>query len=103
MILDEATANVDTATDDFLKETIRSKFAGCTVLTVAHRLDSIIDSDLVIVVDEGRVVEYGKPNFLLEQKNGSFFAIAKKNGESEFERLKKITEEVYKIYCTYRN
>ncbi|XP_068622150.1 probable multidrug resistance-associated protein lethal(2)03659 [Battus philenor] len=65
LVLDEATANVDTETDKQIQSTIRSKFAGSTVLTIAHRLNTVMDYDRVIVMDKGRVVESGHPFELL--------------------------------------
>lgn len=73
VILDEATANVDFKTDRLIQEVIRNKFKEVTVLTIAHRLDTIIDYDRVIVLEKGRVVEFDKPNVLLN-KRGSYFA-----------------------------
>ncbi|XP_014208079.1 multidrug resistance-associated protein 4-like [Copidosoma floridanum] len=95
LVLDEATANVDPATDALLRETIRTKFAECTVLTVAHRLDSVIDSDLVVVVDDGRVVEYGQPRSLLAQEDGLFLRMAGQDGDAALEHLRKTAEETY--------
>ncbi len=63
--MDEATASVDGDTDHLIQQTIRTEFAGCTVLTVAHRLNTIVDCDRVIVMDAGRVAEFGAPSELL--------------------------------------
>ncbi|CAH2056118.1 unnamed protein product, partial [Iphiclides podalirius] len=65
LVLDEATANVDTETDKQIQATIRSKFASSTVLTIAHRLNTVMDYDRLIVMDKGRVVESGHPYELL--------------------------------------
>lgn len=72
IILDEATANVDFATDRLIQETIRSKFHGCTVITIAHRVDTILDYDRVLVFEGGRVVEFDKPEVLLKNEAGKF-------------------------------
>ncbi|CAH0699487.1 unnamed protein product [Spodoptera exigua] len=70
LVLDEATANVDTDTDKHIQRTIRTKFANSTVLTIAHRLNTVMDYDRVIVMDKGRVVESGHPFELLTQSGG---------------------------------
>ncbi|KAJ0182975.1 hypothetical protein K1T71_000951 [Dendrolimus kikuchii] len=69
LVLDEATANVDTETDNQIQKTIRTKFAKSTVLTIAHRLNTVMDYDRVIVMDKGRVAESGHPFELLTQTN----------------------------------
>ena len=77
VILDEATANVDFKTDRLIQEVIRTKFKFVTVLTIAHRLDTIMDSDRVMVLDRGRVVEFDKPSALLNKRESYFADLVK--------------------------
>ncbi|XP_076194947.1 ATP-binding cassette sub-family C member 2 isoform X3 [Aptenodytes patagonicus] len=79
LILDEATAAVDLETDHLIQTTIRSEFAACTVLTIAHRLHTIMDSNRVMVLQAGRIVEYDSPEELLK-KQGVFSVMAKDAG-----------------------
>ncbi|KAH7710489.1 multidrug resistance-associated protein 1-like protein [Aphelenchoides avenae] len=72
LILDEATASVDLATDMVIQETIRREFAQSTVLTIAHRLNTIMDYDRVIVLDKGRICEMDSPQNLLLNRNSMF-------------------------------
>ena len=65
VVLDEATASVDSHTDALIQQTIRTEFSGQTVLTIAHRLDTIIHSHVVVVLNQGQVAEYGLPHTLL--------------------------------------
>ncbi|KAJ2036270.1 hypothetical protein H4S03_003747 [Coemansia sp. S3946] len=65
LVLDEATANVDTKTDQIMQSVIRQEFKNCTVLTIAHRINTIMDSDRVLVMDQGRVAEFDTPSNLL--------------------------------------
>ncbi|XP_063977599.1 ATP-binding cassette sub-family C member 4-like [Diachasmimorpha longicaudata] len=74
LVLDEATANIDTRTDEMIQHTIRTKFSECTVITIAHRLNTIIDSDRVVVMEGGRMVECSTPYELLTQKPPTQFA-----------------------------
>ena len=65
-MMDEATASVDLETDALIQKVIRDKFANCTVLTIAHRLNTIMDSDKVLVMDAGQAAEYEAPHVLLQ-------------------------------------
>ncbi|XP_008197317.2 multidrug resistance-associated protein 1 isoform X4 [Tribolium castaneum] len=80
LILDEATAAVDLETDDLIQKTIRSEFKNCTVLTIAHRLNTIMDSDRVVVLDNGRIVEFDSPSNLLKQQQSIFYSMCKDAG-----------------------
>eukprot|EP01125_Pyxidicula_operculata_P007654 TRINITY_DN2595_c0_g1_i1.p1 TRINITY_DN2595_c0_g1~~TRINITY_DN2595_c0_g1_i1.p1 ORF type:complete len:1040 (-),score=251.73 TRINITY_DN2595_c0_g1_i1:92-3211(-) len=90
LLLDEATASVDVETDALLQQTIRKQFKNCTVITIAHRLNTIMDSDKILVLDQGKVAEYDKPAKLLENKNGLFYSMVQASGASSAEYLTKI-------------
>ncbi|KAJ1830981.1 hypothetical protein LPJ63_004590 [Coemansia sp. RSA 2711] len=72
LVLDEATAAIDNETDSVIQQTIRREFKDCTVITIAHRINTIIDSDMILVVDGGRLAEYDTPQNLLENKDSLF-------------------------------
>ncbi|XAR56773.1 Xenobiotic-transporting ATPase [Bertholletia excelsa] len=72
LVLDEATASVDTATDNLIQQTLKQHFSDCTVLTIAHRITSVLDSDMVLLLDHGLIMEYDSPNKLLENKSSLF-------------------------------
>jgi len=80
LILDEATAAVDLETDELVQKTIKSEFRDCTILTIAHRLNTILDSDKVIVLDKGRVAEFNSPKALLADSKTIFYSLAKDAG-----------------------
>uniref|UniRef100_A0A674BMM9 ATP binding cassette subfamily C member 2 n=1 Tax=Salmo trutta TaxID=8032 RepID=A0A674BMM9_SALTR len=79
LILDEATAAVDLETDNLIQKTIRREFSHCTVLTIAHRLHSILDSSRVMVLDAGKIVEFDSPSTLFN-KQGHFYSMARDAG-----------------------
>ncbi|XP_067909266.1 canalicular multispecific organic anion transporter 1 isoform X2 [Heterodontus francisci] len=79
LVLDEATAAVDLETDNLIQTTIRTEFADCTVLIIAHRLHTIMDSTRVMVLDAGRIIEFDTPSVLL-QSQGHFYNMAKDAG-----------------------
>ena len=94
LILDEATANVDLQTDELIQKTIRRKFGDCTVLTIAHRLQTIMDSDKVLVMDGGCVVEFDHPHVLLQNTEGLFYSLVNETGAAMAENLKTIASQV---------
>ncbi|XP_020206365.2 ABC transporter C family member 3 isoform X1 [Cajanus cajan] len=71
LVLDEATASVDTATDNIIQQTVKQYFSECTVTTIAHRITSIIDSDMVLFLNQGLIEEYDSPKKLLKNKSSS--------------------------------
>ncbi|XP_020228752.1 ABC transporter C family member 5 isoform X1 [Cajanus cajan] len=75
LVLDEATASVDTATDNLIQKIIRREFNDCTVCTIAHRIPTVIDSDLVLVLSDGQVAEFDTPSRLLEDKSSMFLKL----------------------------
>ncbi|KAF1544914.1 Multidrug resistance-associated protein 4, partial [Eudyptula minor] len=95
LIIDEATANVDPRTDEFIQKTIREKFAHCTVLTIAHRLNTIIDSDRIMVLDAGKLKEYGEPYILLQEQDGLFYKMVQQVGKTEAASLIETAKRVY--------
>ncbi|KAK0395659.1 hypothetical protein QR680_001380 [Steinernema hermaphroditum] len=76
LVLDEATAAVDLATDALIQETIRREFKESSVLTIAHRLNTILDYDRVLVLDNGEMKEFGEPDALLSDPSSAFYSMA---------------------------
>uniref|UniRef100_A0A3P9MIE5 Multidrug resistance-associated protein 4 n=1 Tax=Oryzias latipes TaxID=8090 RepID=A0A3P9MIE5_ORYLA len=95
LILDEATANVDPRTDSLIQQTIRDKFQDCTVLTIAHRLNTIIDCDKILVLDAGRMQEYDEPYVLLQNHDGLFYQMVQQTGRAEAASLLQTAKQVY--------
>nr|CAD7259451.1 unnamed protein product [Timema shepardi] len=105
LVMDEATANVDPGcshcpaitvrrTDALIQKTVRRKFADCTVLTIAHRLLTVMDSDRTLVMDAGNVVELDHPYLLMENRNGFLYNMVQETGKSMAETLYKMAESV---------
>ena len=71
---------MDLETDDLVQATIRREFSDCTVLTIAHRLNTILDNNRVMVLDQGRIAEFDTPDNLLADKQSIFYGMAKNAG-----------------------
>ncbi|CAH0557932.1 unnamed protein product [Brassicogethes aeneus] len=95
LVLDEATANVDLRTDELIQKTIKTKFNSCTVLTIAHRLNTVMDSDKVMVMDGGELVEFAHPHILLDNDKGMFYSLVSETGVSMMQQLKQIAYHDY--------
>ncbi|XP_030029723.1 probable multidrug resistance-associated protein lethal(2)03659 isoform X2 [Manduca sexta] len=96
LVLDEATANVDAQTDALIQTAIREHFRTCTVLTVAHRLNTVIDSDKILVLDAGHLMEFDSPHILLQNKKGYFRKMVAETGPAMAPVLHKLAAESYK-------
>jgi len=80
LLLDEATAAVDYETDALIQRTIRTEFEGVTTFVIAHRLSTVMDSDSVLLLDKGCLVEHGKPSELLAKRGSAFARMARQDG-----------------------
>jgi ATP-binding cassette subfamily C (CFTR/MRP) protein 4 len=98
LVLDEATANVDPTTDELIQKSVRDKFMECTVLTVAHRLNTVMDSDRILVMSDGKVEEFDHPFLLLQNKNGVFYSMVESTGRVTAHRLKSLAEKVELVF-----
>ncbi|XP_027849264.2 probable multidrug resistance-associated protein lethal(2)03659 isoform X1 [Aphis gossypii] len=95
LVLDEATANVDPQTDGLIQNTIRNKFRTCTVLTIAHRLNTVMDSDRILVMDAGQIVEFDHPFTLLKNKNGYLYKMVEQTGPNNIKLLHSVATESF--------
>ncbi|XP_023228576.1 multidrug resistance-associated protein 4-like isoform X2 [Centruroides sculpturatus] len=96
LVMDEATSNMDKVTDCCVQKIIREKFKSCTVLTIAHRLHTIIDSDRVLVLESGKLKEFDTPYTLLKNLNGTFYNLVKNTGKNSMKELYRIAKYKYK-------
>eukprot|EP00457_Paulinella_chromatophora_P000315 gb/GEZN01000315.1/.p1 GENE.gb/GEZN01000315.1/~~gb/GEZN01000315.1/.p1 ORF type:complete len:1656 (-),score=281.42 gb/GEZN01000315.1/:61-4743(-) len=96
LVMDEATANVDQHTDAIIQETVTSRFQDCTVLVIAHRLQTVISNDLIMVLDAGRLVQFGEPHQLLQEESGPLLAMIKKTGPKMADFLR---QKAYNAYA----
>jgi ABC-type multidrug transport system fused ATPase/permease subunit len=91
LALDEATASIDSETDAFVQKLLRSRFKDTTLITVAHRLNTIMDFDLILVMDQGHAVEMGSPAELLA-KNGAFSELVDATGKEGSKALRAMVQ-----------
>uniref|UniRef100_A0A061RCR8 ATP-binding cassette, subfamily C (CFTR/MRP), member 2 n=1 Tax=Tetraselmis sp. GSL018 TaxID=582737 RepID=A0A061RCR8_9CHLO len=93
LILDEATSNVDTSTDLLIQKTIREAFAHCSVLTIAHRLHTIMKADRIMVLDDGNISEFAAPAELLENPDGMFSKLVEEASKQQGGNMKASASE----------
>jgi ABC-type multidrug transport system fused ATPase/permease subunit len=93
MLLDEATSSIDYKSDSMIQQTIRKEFSNSTILTIAHRLRTIIDYDKILVMDAGQVVEYDNPYVLIANKESLFYSMCENSGE--LDALVRLAKEAY--------
>ena len=91
LVLDEATASVDGETDALIQQMLRQKFSESTVISIAHRLNTIMDYDYVLVMSEGRAVEFGSPAELLQNERGTFSELVNSTGSHGAAALRSMT------------
>ncbi|KAF8627345.1 hypothetical protein AX15_004416 [Amanita polypyramis BW_CC] len=90
LVMDEATASVDYATDELIGGAVKQGFADSTILTIAHRLRTVIDYDRVLLLDQGQIAEFDRPAVLLGDPSSKFYALCKATGKEEFATLKRM-------------
>lgn len=90
LVLDEATAAVDVRTDALIQKTIREEFKSCTMLIIAHRLNTIIDCDRILLLDAGQVLEYDTPEVLLQKEETAFSRMVQSTGAANAQYLRSL-------------
>ncbi|KAJ8716037.1 hypothetical protein PYW08_013322 [Mythimna loreyi] len=95
LVLDEATANVDPTTDNKIQKYIHRHFSDCTVIKVAHRLQTVADCDRIIVMEAGQIIECGHPHELLQDVDGPFTKMVNKLGPASEQSLRELASKAY--------
>ena len=91
--MDEATASIDEKTDETIQKMIRKEFNETTVITIAHRLNTIIFYDKILVLDNGQIQEYDTPLKLVKDPNSFLGKLIRKTGESFMEKIVALAEK----------
>jgi len=100
LVLDEATSSVDTKTDMLIQTALRTHFKGHTILTIAHRLNTIMDYDRILVMDAGKAAEFDSPRNLLKKKDGIFYGMVMQTGKQSAERMKQIAKGEFDVLAS---
>ncbi|XP_049399177.1 ABC transporter C family member 12-like isoform X3 [Solanum stenotomum] len=102
LVLDEATAAVDVRTDALIQRTIREEFKTCTMLIIAHRLNTIIHTNCILVLDAGKVVEYDTPRKLLLNERSVFSNIVQSTGAANAQYLRNLVLNKERMTCSWK-
>ena len=101
LLIDEATANVDMHTDVLVQQAIRSHFSHCSVLTIAHRIETVIDSDRILVLERGRICEDSAPFLMLQDENSYLSRLLLQFDPSTHMHLKQLAWINYSDHALY--
>lgn len=95
LLMDEATASIDEMTDHLIQDMIRSEFKETTVITIAHRLNTIIQYDRIMVLDQGKIVEFDTPDKLLGNEESYFGNLIKEGGKVFEENMRTLARRKF--------
>ena len=79
LIMDEATANIDVKTEEKIQKILNDTFKDCTIITIAHRIKTILNYDKILVLENGKIVEFDSPKILLGNKESNFYKLYEKS------------------------
>ena len=96
--MDEPTSNIDAKTDEFVQKVVREEFVGRTVITIAHRLQSVIDYDNIAVMEKGKLAEFGSPMELLSDPNSHFSSMLSSLGAETASKLKNAATRAHQAH-----
>jgi ATP-binding cassette, subfamily C (CFTR/MRP), member 1 len=93
LLMDEATASIDEMTDHLIQDMIRYEFKNTTVITIAHRLNTIIQYDRIMVLDQGKIVEFDTPENLIKNEDSYFGLLIREGGKAFEENMKALAKK----------